>query len=883
MNRARSLRNETALNSISPERAGGIMYDTLAYLNQQVVWGANPMLISKLYASVSAMNEDDNPISDLTGEALKPGQIVAIVPSDPTAADAGAVYRYFSAGEWEYVATIGDLPALYARFDAQDAEIDRRMDAQDAEIDSRMDAQDSEIAQFKEAVQDQVDSYPMVTINGNVSNAPDEEDITTDASNRLKFANRSALYGKGYVILRREETLASQVTLQNTIYEIRYDFDLDGAVVSIPSGCAFKFAGGKIKNGYISGTLQNKTLDLENFEFDDIGDFFANYTPAVGQEILFKRGESYRTSVGVAVSTDGVVISGGGAEIVADAAPGQFILRVGKDTQRIDFSDEQIISGNTITDSRVVDAVEVGDCLAISSSSYVAGSTEYYQGVYCRVVKKARGAIQVDQVFNAPVSFVRVFPRVSGIVVKDLSIYNNVNERFACIQVTGQSCALDNISVDSAYRVSSLVSLAGYSNVLRNSRLCNAGTGDSTNYGVVSIGNNNVAHGNVIRNCRHCISGAQREWQAYNWECYNNICGNAANLSGMGNVIDAHANITCDYHDNVIHCGGYTTSAAALRGWRQQFRNNTIILDSDTNNKLADVILGELADNCVLSGNVFVNLAGTPTGTMTTRASFCFLDTHTYRNIIISNNVGFGVRYDSNADVAFDNLQVTGNQLGYIGIAATFLNAVISNNVIRNLHTNGAVDTSGQNVFLNVKSGSLGLYFMHNLVVRDNSVGAIFRITNAVGLALVVCDNILRGISPTPNTLWLYNGTDPAPTCIWQRNQSYNLSSSSISTINQGNQDCGPDTSLPSGYPKGFLFFNTTDNVPVWGTGHRWVRGDGFTLAARSGATADRPTTLKPADVGFQFLDTTLGKPIYAKSITSGGVVTWVDAAGDEV
>lgn len=37
----------------------------------------------------------------------------------------------------------------------------------------------------------------------------------------------------------------------NTIYEIRYDFDLDGAALEMPDNCTLKFAGGMLKNGNI--------------------------------------------------------------------------------------------------------------------------------------------------------------------------------------------------------------------------------------------------------------------------------------------------------------------------------------------------------------------------------------------------------------------------------------------------------------------------------------------------------------------------------------------------------------------------------------------------------------------------------------------------------
>lgn len=108
LQRAASLRDETALNSISPERAGGIMYDTLIALNELWLQQGSALVISKIYASVSAMEADTAPVSDLTGQPLRPGQIVVIASSD---SDNGSVYRYngTTSPSWTSVGKIGNL------------------------------------------------------------------------------------------------------------------------------------------------------------------------------------------------------------------------------------------------------------------------------------------------------------------------------------------------------------------------------------------------------------------------------------------------------------------------------------------------------------------------------------------------------------------------------------------------------------------------------------------------------------------------------------------------------------------------------------------------------------------------------------------------------
>ena len=95
-------------------------------------------------------------------------------------------------------------------------------------------------------------------VQGNIINAADEEDLTVEHSDllgidTLKLANRDNTNGIGYVILRKNKSFAEQVTKENTIYEIRYNFDLNGQEITIPERCILKFDGGSISNGTING------------------------------------------------------------------------------------------------------------------------------------------------------------------------------------------------------------------------------------------------------------------------------------------------------------------------------------------------------------------------------------------------------------------------------------------------------------------------------------------------------------------------------------------------------------------------------------------------------------------------------------------------------
>lgn len=99
--------------------------------------------------------------------------------------------------------------------------------------------------------------------SGTIGNSIDtnEEDITFDTQGKLQFADRPNTDRMGYIILRKNKTFNSQVVEENTIYEIRYNFTLDGASITIPEGCILKFNGGSITNGTLVG--QNTKIDAE--------------------------------------------------------------------------------------------------------------------------------------------------------------------------------------------------------------------------------------------------------------------------------------------------------------------------------------------------------------------------------------------------------------------------------------------------------------------------------------------------------------------------------------------------------------------------------------------------------------------------------------------
>ena len=108
----------------------------------------------------------------------------------------------------------------------------------------------------------------------------DNEDIKaiidSNGIKELKFAdkayNPAEFSGLGRVILRKNIVQGKNVLTQeminkpNTVYEIRYDFDLNDAELNIPENCTLDFKGGTIFNGKLKGIINNEYARPEWFK-----------------------------------------------------------------------------------------------------------------------------------------------------------------------------------------------------------------------------------------------------------------------------------------------------------------------------------------------------------------------------------------------------------------------------------------------------------------------------------------------------------------------------------------------------------------------------------------------------------------------------------------
>lgn len=105
------------------------------------------------------------------------------------------------------------------------------------------------------------------------------------------LGNTIADANKDNVVLNRDKTFRDQLIRSNTIYEIRFNFDLKGGTVEIPSGCTLNFQGGSITNGRV--VLNDCYIDGQasfdcSFSGDIANDYFDATWMSAGRDIGVK-------------------------------------------------------------------------------------------------------------------------------------------------------------------------------------------------------------------------------------------------------------------------------------------------------------------------------------------------------------------------------------------------------------------------------------------------------------------------------------------------------------------------------------------------------------------------------------------------------------------
>ena len=119
-----------------------------------------------------------------------------------------------------------------------------------------------------------------------LTNLADDEDLTS-VDNALKLADKTydpiTYSGMGRKYLRKNlvdgKNILTQAMLPsaNTIYIIQYDYDLNGATITIPANCTLDFQGGSLTNG---------TVTFSNTELKGIPKLYTNFGGVIANETI---------------------------------------------------------------------------------------------------------------------------------------------------------------------------------------------------------------------------------------------------------------------------------------------------------------------------------------------------------------------------------------------------------------------------------------------------------------------------------------------------------------------------------------------------------------------------------------------------------------------
>jgi hypothetical protein len=93
-------------------------------------------------------------------------------------------------------------------------------------------------------------------------------DVTTSSFSGVNTGSEATVSESSKTELRNLLT-ADMISEPNTIYEIRYDFDLDGATIEMQEGCTLKFEGGSFRNGIVKGS-NTRIIESKAQLFDSI-------------------------------------------------------------------------------------------------------------------------------------------------------------------------------------------------------------------------------------------------------------------------------------------------------------------------------------------------------------------------------------------------------------------------------------------------------------------------------------------------------------------------------------------------------------------------------------------------------------------------------------
>ena len=657
-----------------------------------------------------------------------------------------------------------------------------------------------------------------IEITGDVTNAPDEEDLTSEKQGNtdvLKFKDKaynSALYsGLGRVYLRKNlvtlEGVGKNVLTQamvntaNTIYHIQYDYDLNGQTITLPAGCVLEFDGGSVKDGTITGN-GSFIKDTDEKMFGNGVKIAGTWKNSVIRSSWFETNDDTLNNI-LAMNDDRVT----DIYITEDLTvfPADFDgLNVASNTKL--FLSATITKSTSVGETYSVFGVKNAENVSIFGGLILgtresAHTTEYGMGIHIYNSKNVRVSTTIKNTTGDG-----IYVAASENILIENSVFDGVG-RNGITLISGKNFIVKNCKFD---------------NILY--KLPRAAVDIEPN------NTNEIVKNVLIENC--VIT-----------ECYSGIIASNQAGGGIYDVCVINADIDMESTSYApIYLG--KTNNSVISNSKIKSRNGassySLYFSSAENFSVENCVLdydkpiaftsstGVFSNNRITSSTYFSSrLGGVDFYKNTINVS------HFAQSLATSQIIGNNITLTEDGFAFTDNLLFEDN---VVNINATYFPFKIIGENVRII--NNTMTLTGNRSIFDL-DGAKDAIISHNRL----TIGSNQKLFNASSTAknCSVADNLIT--LPAGYTSALYTG---------------------INTLTAKANRVGE-----------WVFFESIGKYAVF-NGEKWVDNNNFTAALGKGATASRPTSaeLYASDAGFQYYDETLAKPLFLKVLQGSAVIT---------
>ena len=718
-----------------------------------------------------------------------------------------------------------------------------------------------------------------IEITGDVTNAPDEEDLTSEnqgGTDVLKFKDKaynSALYsGLGRVYLRKNivtlEGTGKNVLTQamvntaNTIYHIQYDYDLNGQTITLPAGCVLEFDGGSVKNGTLKINRDNCAL-IGNGEALNVSVEVG--VLATGCKNLLIKGLNFD---GDRTLQDGIYCPTSSPchqIIIADCTIHGYTRNgINISGRNLLIKDNLLFNNGTGT---ITENAKSGSGVDIVAGN-LTGASENFSNIPNIIVKGNKClSSEVDRHIDSGELYAETNILIEGniCVSMDATAENEVSDTFARHGIMVGYNGTSNL--DKYANISNnVVKYGRWSGIYIRANNSSPETKGTTKYVVTCTGNYiygislhddsgnmggiacELRDGSIVANntIKNCVGfGINLGFVFTDGE--TKVSDNYIEATDRGIYVDTYSQKYDIFHNTIIASVCVAVSTASATAQPITYDNYGSICNNILYPKIHGINVDQaLADTVTISGNIIKY----DTTTRDSNGIGIRIRQYNVNELKIESNTitdaikGISIYRITGAyrdDIAFINANVIARATQGVECVNGNTSYIlpIFNTQFINCTTNFPA-SSGIIPALSKDGEKCVFYTQHAIIesAKEWRVGDVIIANNGLVYSIAVCQ-----VAATKT-----NGVPTAFTSKWSV---------------FGWQGANEEGNIKKYAYRGSIFYNTSKNLPAYFSGASWYGFNNYTLNKTFGTTAERPTLAANANKGFVYYDTTLNQHVW--------------------